>query len=308
MRRSVLEKLLDTDLTLQKFKFVIITEMIPRLVIDKGGYESFDKYLLLVSIRKKICQLLFNIFENDLLKNENSENEKSIEEENSKYFNFLKNLINTLIDLSNLCLNLEIVFGNLAKNDFRVLSKASLWNNVIAAFNVLENLANTIKNDNFSIKFQFESIRIIIKVIQEEAKSNLKINLEDIFNPICCYNYEIFKYLSNIMMSYNTEKEIDAGVIKVVNNLYKQVKKTLKKIDEKFVFNFSMQNQVFEMENSYYLKFLEGKYFVFENNFETKLAKYEALSEPLIKLCIILVNYLEKLEKEEINKGKFIFR
>ena len=306
MRRSVLEKLLDTDLTLQKFKYVFITEMIPKQVIDKGGYESFDKYLLLVSIKKKICYLLFYIIDNDLLKNENTDNDKSIEEENSKYFSFIRNLINTLIDLNNLCLNLEIVFGNLGKNDFRTLSKASLWNNVIAAAKILENLANTIKADNFSIKFQFEPIKIIIKVIQEEAKSNLKINLEEERNPICCYNYEILKYLSNIMINYNTEKEIDSSVIKVVNNLYKQVKKTLKKIDEKFVFNFSLQTQVFEMENTYYLKFLEGNKLLFDNNFETKLQKYEALSEPLIKLCIILMNYLEKLEKEEMNKGKFM--
>lgn len=305
MRKSVIEKLLNTDYTLQKFRFVVISEMIPKQVLDKGGYESFDRYLLLVSIRKKIYYLLFNIIENDLIKDEQTDsNDKAIEQENSKFFAFLRNLVNTLIDLNCLCLSLEVFFSSLNKNDFKTLSKAPLWNNVIAVSKIIDNLRDTIKADNFSIKFQFEPIKVIIKVIQEEAKNNLKINLEEEKNPICLYNNEILKFLSNLLISFNNERGSYPGAAKVVNNLYRQVKKTLKRIDEKFVFNFTSQIQVFEIDNGYYLKFLESSKVLYDGTYEGSTPKYETLCEPLNKLCIIIMNYLERLDKEESNKGK----
>lgn len=302
MRKSVIEKLLNTDYTLQKFKFTVISEMIPKQILDKGGYDSFDRYLLLVSIRKKIYYLLFNIFENDFIKDEqNDNNDKVMEQENSKYFSFLRNLINTLVDLNCMCLSLEIIFSNFEKNDFKTISKAPLWNNVIALSKIINNLTETIKADNFSIKFQFEPIKVLIKVIQEEAKNNLKINLEEDKNPISLYNSEILKFTSNLLINYETERNNFPGAAKVVNNLYKQVKKTLKKIDEKFVFNFISQDQVFEIENNYYLKFLEASKTLYNGTYESPTPKYETLCEPLNKLCIIIMNYLEKLDKEEIN-------
>ena len=302
MRKSVIEKLLNTDYTLQKFKFTVISEMIPKQILDKGGYDSFDRYLLLVSIRKKIYYLLFNIFENDFIKDEqNDNNDKVMEQENSKYFSFLRNLINTLVDLNCMCLSLEIIFSNFEKNDFKTISKAPLWNNVIALSKIINNLTETIKADNFSIKLQFEPIKVLIKVIQEEAKNNLKINLEEDKNPISLYNSEILKFTSNLLINYETERNNFPGAAKVVNNLYKQVKKTLKKIDEKFVFNFISQDQVFEIENNYYLKFLEASKTLYNGTYESPTPKYETLCEPLNKLCIIIMNYLEKLDKEEIN-------
>jgi len=222
MRKSVIEKLLNTDYTLQKFKFTVISEMIPKQILDKGGYDSFDRYLLLVSIRKKIYFLLFNIFENDFIKDEqNDNNDKVMEQENSKYFSFLRNLINTLVDLNCLCLSLEIIFSNFEKNDFKTISKAPLWNNVIALSKIINNLTETIKADNFSIKFQFEPIKLLIKVIQDEAKNNLKINLEEDKNPISLYNSEILKFTSNLLISYEMERNNFPGAAKVVNNLYK---------------------------------------------------------------------------------------
>ena len=272
--------------------------------MDKGGYESFDRYLLLVSIRKKVYFLIFNIIENDLLKIENIEsNDKSIELDNTKYFSFLKNLLYTLIDLNNLCLGLEIIFSSFTKNNFKVLSKAPLWNNIIAASKIIENLSQTIKADNFSIKFQYEPIKTIIKVIQDEAKNSLEVNLETDKTPICTYNYEILKFLTSLLISYNLEKSTYPAASKVISNLYKQTKKTLKKIDEKFVFNFSLQGTIFELDNNYYLKFIECTKSFCNNVFESQTPKYETLSEPLNKLCIILLNYLEKLDKEDINKG-----
>lgn len=304
MRRSVVEKLVTTDYTLQKYKSIIISEMIPKQLLDKGGYESFDRYLLLVSIRKKVYFLIFNIIENDLLKIENIEsNDKSIELDNTKYFSFLKNLLYTLIDLNNLCLGLEIIFSSFTKNNFKVLSKAPLWNNIIAASKIIENLSQTIKADNFSIKFQYEPIKTIIKVIQDEAKNSLEVNLETDKTPICTYNYEILKFLTSLLISYNLEKSTYPAASKVISNLYKQTKKTLKKIDEKFVFNFSLQGTIFELDNNYYLKFIECTKSFCNNVFESQTPKYETLSEPLNKLCIILLNYLEKLDKEDINKG-----
>jgi len=285
MRKSVIEKLLNTDYTLQKFKFSVISEMIPKQILDKGGYDSFDRYLLLVSIRKKIYYLLFNIFENDFIKDEqNDNNDKVMEQENSKYFSFLRNLINTLVDLNCMCLSLEIIFSNFEKNDFKTISKAPLWNNVIALSKIINNLTETIKADNFSIKFQFEPI-----------------NLEEDKNPISLYNSEILKFTSNLLINYETERNNFPGAAKVVNNLYKQVKKTLKKIDEKFVFNFISQDQVFDIENNYYLKFLEASKTLYNGTYESPTPKYETLCEPLNKLCIIIMNYLEKLDKEEIN-------
>jgi len=274
MRKSVIEKLLNTDYTLQKFKFTVISEMIPKQILDKGGYDSFDRYLLLVSIRKKIYYLLFNIFENDFIKDEqNDNNDKVMEQENSKYFSFLRNLINTLVDLNCMCLSLEIIFSNFEKNDFKTISKAPLWNNVIALSKIINNLTETIKADNFSIKFQFEPIKVLIKVIQEEAKNNLKINLEEDKNPISLYNSEILKFTSNLLINYETERNNFPGAAKVVNNLYKQVKKTLKKIDEKFVFNFISQDQVFEIENNYYLKFLEASKTLYNGTYESQTPK-----------------------------------
>jgi hypothetical protein len=304
MRRSVIEKLMSTDYTLQKFKFVVISEMIPKQVLEKGGYESFDKYLLLVAIRKKVYFLLFNVIENDLIKEETTDQgDKNLVQENSKYFTFLRNLINTLVELNALCLSLEVIFSGFSKDSFRSLSKAPLWNNIVAVSKIIEGLSETMKNDTFSIKFQFEPIKTLIKVVQEEVRNNLKINIDEEKNAICLYNNEILKFISYILIAYNTERDTFPNSAKSMNSLYKQVKKTLKRIDEKFVFNFSFQTQVFEVENTYYIKFLETAKVLYDGTYEGQTPKYETLGEPLNKLCIIVMNYIEKLDKEDMNKG-----
>ena len=84
-----------------------------------------------------------------------------------------------------------------------------MWNNILAAAKIIENLSLTIKSDNFSIKFQFEPLKTIIKVMQDEAKNNLKINLEEEMNPICLYNNEILKFISTLLINYNLEKNLN---------------------------------------------------------------------------------------------------
>ena len=146
-------------------------------------------------------------------------------------------------------------------------------------------------------------LKTIIKVIQEEARTSLKINLDDEKNSICIYNSEILKFIANIIFNYNVERTSYPGAAKTVSNLYKQVKKTIKRIDEIFVFNFAFQGQVFELDNSYYTKFLETAKILYDGTYESQTPKYETLCDPLNKLCIIVMNYLERLQKEELSKG-----
>jgi len=117
--------------------------------------------------------------ENDLLDKEreilqitdsiNSNKVDQIELENSKtLITFLSNLLNTLIEFYLILQNIEIYLSNLSSEEFKESHQANFWNNISASSLYIENLISLIKDDNFSVKYQFESMRTICSAIKEE--------------------------------------------------------------------------------------------------------------------------------------------
>ena len=153
--------------------------MIPKKIFAKVCFESFEKFLFLFSLKKKTLNLIFNIFENDLLDKEReilqinesiaSNNQDQIELENSKtLIIFLSNLLNTLIEFYLTLQNIEIFLANLTAEEFKESQNAGFWNNISASSLYIECLISLIKEDNFSVKYQFESLRTICGTIKEE--------------------------------------------------------------------------------------------------------------------------------------------
>lgn len=153
--------------------------MIPKKIFTKVCFESFERFFFLFSLKKKTLNLIFNIFENDLLDKEReilqinesiaSNNQDQIELENSKtLITFLSNLLSTLIDFYLTLQNIEIFLASLTAEEFKESQNAGFWNNISASALYIENLVSLIKDDNFSVKYQFESLRTMCATIKEE--------------------------------------------------------------------------------------------------------------------------------------------
>jgi len=178
-RQVVLRKIYEIQSKETQLKTNIIYKMIPKKIFTKVCFESFERFFFLFSLKKKCLNLIFNIFENDLLDKEreilqinesiNSNNVDQIDLENSKTFvTFLSNLLNTLIEFYLILQNIEIYLSNLNSEEFKESQNAGFWNNISASSLYIESLITLIREDNFSVKYQFESLRTICNTIKDE--------------------------------------------------------------------------------------------------------------------------------------------
>ena len=174
-------------------KSKIIFKMIPKKIFTKVSFESFERFLFCLSLKKKTLNLIFNILENDLLDKErdiisinewvnNPNKENEFELENSKsLITFLSSLLMTLIDFYLILQKIEIFLANLSPVGFKESENAGFWNMIFASAQFIENLIHIIKDDNFSIKYQFEGLRSISNTIQDEFK-RFKNSLNEVLN------------------------------------------------------------------------------------------------------------------------------
>jgi len=178
-RQVVLRRIYEIQAKENFLKSNIIFKMIPKKIFSKVSFESFERFFFLFSLKKKTLNLIFNIFENDLLDKEReilqinesiaSYNQDQIELENSKtLITFLSNLLSTLIDFYLTLQNIEIFLAGLTAEEFKESQSAGFWNNVSASAQYIESLVSLIKDDNFSVKYQFESLKTICSTIKEE--------------------------------------------------------------------------------------------------------------------------------------------
>lgn len=164
--------------------------MIPKKIFSLASFDSFERFFLLFSLKKKTLCLIFNIFYNDLLDKDrdilsittsikNNNKQDDMEVENSKtLIDFLTNLLNTLITFYLELQKIEIYLTTLTAEEFKESKTASFWNYISAAYSNINGLINMIKDDNFSIKYQFESLKNMSLTITEEF-SKFKVNLKN---------------------------------------------------------------------------------------------------------------------------------
>lgn len=320
-RQKVLNTLSLIEISKMNLRNKIISTMIPKKTFTKGHIELFDKFLLIQSLRKKTINIIFSIFENDILNNEefyNSSGSEIEERENNKtLLNFLKNVLSTLILFNNQLLTLEILLTTLSPENFKNenTNKANIFMNVSAANQFIDNLINLIKDDSFGVKYQYEGLKSIVKLISEEIK-NYSVALEIDENDfkkkfaIIQYEHDYLNYIFAIFMRFgefqgnNRINQNKSENLKNIENSYKQMKKTLKIIDEKFFLQISYEesSKVFDLENSYYLKLVENSKILIENEKnETDFQDFQDLIDTLSKSCVVIISFIEKLEKESSN-------
>jgi hypothetical protein len=319
-RQKVLNTLSLIEISKMNLRNKIISTMIPKKTFTKGHIELFDKFLLIQSLRKKTINIIFSIFENDILHNEEFTS-SDIEEENNKILlNFLKNVLQTLILFNNQLLTLEILLTTLSPENFKneTTNKINIFMNVSAASQFIDNLINLIKDDSFGVKYQYEGLKSIVKLLSEEIKcysASLEIDEEGFKKNfgIIQYEYELMNYVFGVLMRFKEGNSSGAGngeekniskseFCKNIENSYKQFKKTMKMIDEKFFLQISYEesSKVFDLENSYFVKLVENSKIFF--NDEKKELDLENLIDTLSKSCVVINSFIEKLEKENSNK------
>jgi hypothetical protein len=178
-RQLVLQKINEIQQKEDILKGNIIFKMIPKKIFTLASFESFDKFFMLFSLKKKTLNLVFNIIYNDLLDKDrdilsineslNSSKQDDMEVENSKtLINFLSNLLETLICFYLELQTIEIYLSSLSSEEFKESKSASFWNYISAASLYIENLISLIREDNFSIKYQYENLKNICGTINEE--------------------------------------------------------------------------------------------------------------------------------------------
>jgi hypothetical protein len=304
-RQKVLTVLNNIDLQKNQIKDRIISHMIPKKTFDKGSLDQMDRFLTVISLRKKTISLIFNIIENDFLIDDNNSNSDSLEDENNKTYNtFLRNLLMTLSDYYIILLNIEVNYSSLKSSDeTRKIHEASFWSLVSATGQYIDNIINLIKEDSFGVKFQHENLKSIIKSISDCLSSSF-IDLKEY--PILTYEKEVINYFINILLSFNNEKVIILKnnenikeIIKFLSTLFKLFKKTFKKIDEKFLLQIPYKDsyRVFDLENSFFQVIIETTNSMYNEDLN-RLVKYENLSQNLSKSLVIVQSFLEKYEKE----------
>jgi len=291
----VLQDLYLIDSEYYKIRNSVIDVMIPKSVFEKGSLPIFDRYLTIQSLRKKSLLLIMNIFENDLLKME-----QDADEDNSQFVSLCRTVLGLLVELNTTCLTIEIFSSKCSRENLVALMK-SIWSNIMSIRGFIENINTSLKEDNFSIKQPFDTLKSNLTMIKHELQANYNINLETIDYPISVYEREILNYIVNFILHIHANKHYDDVTKKKGKDLYNQTKKVLLKINDQFKINFADQDKVFECENIFFVKFLE----VTRNGYdiEDKVSRYEALSEAGVKIYIVLLNYLDKNEKELILKG-----
>ena len=105
-------------------------------------------------------------------------------------------------------------------------------------------------------------------------------------------------------MFIHVNKHFDEKTTKIAKEVYAKSKRVLIKVNQQFKLNYSDQEKICELENNYFIKFKEVSHNGFD--IEDKEQKYEQLGDAGVKIFVVMLNYLDKLEKEEQTKGNRI--
>jgi len=317
-RKKVLKHLSDIDIFKMNMKNTIIHSMIPKKIFELGSWESFDKFLQVRSLRKKTLTLMFNIMENDLIDHSKDVMDESLSETNKTYMNFIKHLLQILLDFNILLHSLEVIFSQYDQEKFKTLGSnknlLGLWTNISIASQFLDNLITLIKDDSFSVKYQYDGLRSIVKTLKEDIASG-KIavdfkNLETIY-PIISYENQILNNTLYMLLNYkedffriHQDKSLVNTLDKIITACYKKVRSTLKDIDKRFFIelNYGISNKIFDLENSFYKKLIESGKDMGpsspENKNEDIFLRYDTVAHSLSKTCLIVSSLIEKTSKE----------
>lgn len=282
-RKKVLHELTAIDLQQLKVKESLISLIVPASVFAKGKLESFEKYNTLTRLRQKSLKMIFSLIETDLL-------EKMDEESSSAYLSYLRGSMTALASLYILCLQLEEELLRLSDGEYEVAAKNKFWGSFGAISIYLDELAKQVKEDSFSIKFSFDPLCSMIRLIQEDAKCFLE-NHKSTIDKYCS---EIIETIISLVCNSNSEKKITDFTFNNIRQCYFTLKETLQKIDSRFVFDFSSCEQVFNVQNTYFLKFQEDTLIMSDETIEDSTIKYSSVIESINRLSAVINTLIEK--------------
>ena len=330
-KQKVLINLTDFDIETAKLKIKLINNMIPKKMFEKGGLDNFEKFLTIQNLRKKLYYIMINILENEIIndelaknpnKNPNESKLEKIEVESFKKLNnFHQNLLKCFNELFSYIYKLEIHLCQLTSDKFLEFTKdekfIGIYQNIQASLNIVENYISLVRSDNFSINFQTNIDTL------KTLNSKIKENFNDLsFNANSAFNYsfsslfliiEVAPFYDNERLDIilnNQDKEDKIPVVaKEFHNTFRNLKKNITKIQEKFFdeIPYENANKLFDDKNSNYFKLTEVNNKISEilkNKEEKWFVKYPNILENLNKLFALITSSFEKFENKENENEK----
>lgn len=326
-RQKVLIAIENIDIEKYIMKNKLVDAMIPRKMLLKGSIDVFEKFINIQTLRKKTVELIYNILENDII-TEDMMNEKNNKEGDSKMeqvegenlkklITFYKSVLVTLMDYNSILFKLEILLSKCDGEKFIELCTSEnfvgLYSNICAGSQFIDVLVNMIKNDSFSIQYQSnaDSLKTLNGTMQTQITS-----LEIPEDYLYCYCINLLSYYIKVAIMFKLDR-IDVLVsgdkigkltdtAKNIHTGYKNIKKLLHKLNEKFftVIPYKVSNNIFDISSSYYTNLIDTLNSLGEDqsNSSKYNEKYDSLVEVSNKVCVIANSSLEKYEKDKENK------
>ena len=322
-RQKVLISLENIEIDKYILRNKIINSMIPRKMLQKGCIDVFEKFINIQCLRKKTYELIFNIIDNDILTDDKEGGNKmeAVEgETNKKLIAFYRSVLYALIDYNSVLFKIEIMLSKCDSEKLKEFCSSenfiALYSNICAGSTMIDVLINMIKTDSFSVQYQTHA----------DGLKTLNVNMQNQIGTIEIGDDYLYDYVSNIIAYFvkiavmfkmdsidllvRGDKEGKLGVVgKNMLNGYRNVKKILSKINEKFFtsIKYDTSNSIFDVTSSYYtqlvesLKTLDDSSNTTDNNYSDK---FDALVEVSNKVCVVASSSLEKYEKEKENEDK----
>ncbi len=315
-----MEALNDLEVKKYGFRNDIIQCLVPEKLFEQGHLFVFDKILSMIYLRKKVLQLIFSLYENELVIEEEfvkpPEEADPIDEidaeSQTKKIKFYYEVIYEYSEFYCILLFIEMYLSKLTAQEFlNVTSQkyfASIQFNVRNCYQVIDALISLLKDD--SLTENYLNTLAEMKTSNNELKTLLskcanigknKDYLYDIINLRWPYDAtSSYKFaLSRIDVRLKKE-EAKANLMVNVNNLltgYKNVKKFLMTIDSEFFFNipYEVDNNIFDTKCSFFTTLKDANDKIMKN--EVQFEEYSTLFDYSNQLIIVSNSSIEKYLK-----------
>lgn len=196
----------------ETIKYSVLISVLPKNLKDKMYVESLSKYIQIVVLKDKI-NLLMREVKVKYMKDEYHANE------NIEFISWLRALLFDLADIIFYCDILEFKFYSFDNQEeienYVLFSKSNVFNQLLAINSIIEQLFVNIKEDTLSVKFNLETLRLVIGKLTANCKEYedqfaiIPIKLKKLIDQATAQTYELFALgLNKQKKFYKLEKVI----------------------------------------------------------------------------------------------------
>jgi len=189
-----LEKIRATN---ENLKYSVLLSVLPKNLKDKLHVESLSKFIQIVLLKDKV-NLLVKEIKGKYMKDD------YYSHENIEFISWLKTLLLDLADIVFYCDILELKFYSFDNEDeidnYVLFTKSNIFNQLLAINSLVEQIFNNIKEDTLSIKFNLDTLRLVIEKLTnscqeyEEQFAILPLKLKKIVDQTISQSYELYAY------------------------------------------------------------------------------------------------------------------